>query len=288
MKYIEFKEDMVHGSTKFPFAYYYVNSYHPRYHMITHWHKEYEIIRILSGTFNIKIDAVSYTVKTGDILFLNSGAIHSGIPVDCTYECLVFDISSLLQQNSLVNTELNALIHYKKKIQLLFDKKLGAVYDILNQMFEIMKDKKNGYQLRIYGNLYYFLGLVEEKNLYIKEKGFSAINKKSLSRIKKVLFFIETKYMENISLEDMAKTIKMNEKYFCKFFKEITKKTPMEYLNHYRIECACEKIKFFDSSITDVAYDCGFNDTSYFTKVFKKYNSGMTPREYSKLYLKKE
>lgn len=93
--------------------------------------------------------------------------------------------------------------------------------------------------------------------------------------------------MENISLEDMAKTIRMNEKYFCKFFKDITKKTPMEYLNHYRIECACEKIKFFDSSITDVAYDCGFNDTSYFTKVFKKYNSGMTPREYSKLYFKK-
>lgn len=91
--------------------------------------------------------------------------------------------------------------------------------------------------------------------------------------------------MEEIGLEDIASILKMNEKYFCKFFKQMTNKTPIEYLNWYRIECACEKIKSSSLSLTEIAYDCGFNDTSYFTKVFKKYN-GMSPREYKKLYFK--
>ena len=283
MRYFEYKENIVHGSAKFPFAYYFVNHYHPRYRMVVHWHKECEIIRIISGTFQIKINMVLYTAKEGDILFLNSGCIHSGIPESCVYECVVFDISSLLQKNPLGNTELNAIVENKKEIQSLYTKENQEAYDVLNHIFDLMKSKKGGYQLCIYGSLYYFLGIVEELDLYVKEKAFAAANKKVLAQMKKVLSLIEMRYMEEIGLEDMAESVNMNEKYFCKFFKEMTKKTPIEYLNWYRIECACEKIKFSASSLTDIAYDCGFNDTSYFTKVFRKYN-GLTPREYQKLY----
>ena len=46
------------------------------------------------------------------------------------------------------------------------------------------------------------------------------------------------------------------------------------------------KIKESNLSITEIAYDCGFNDISYFTKVFKKYNDNLTPRAFLKLYKK--
>lgn len=285
MKYFEFKENIVHGSAKFPFAYYFVNNYHPRYHMIMHWHNECELIRIISGTFNIKINMSSYIAEAGDIIFLNSGCIHSGIPKDCVYECVVFDVTSLLQKNPLGNAELNDVIQYKKEIKNLYKKDSAETYNVLNHIFDLMKTKEPGYQLRIYGSCYYFLGLVEKYNLYIKEEKLSITNKKTLFQMKKVLSLIQTKYMEEIGLEDIASILKMNEKYFCKFFKQMTNKTPIEYLNWYRIECACEKIKSSSLSLTEIAYDCGFNDTSYFTKVFKKYN-GMSPREYKKLYFK--
>lgn len=285
MRYSEYKENTTHGSAKFPFAYYFVNKLHPRYNMEVHWHNECEIIKIVSGTFDIKINLSPYSAKAGDIIFLNSGCIHSGIPKDCVYECVVFDIASLTQKNPLANTELNEILQYKKEIQNLFTPEKKDIYNTLNHIFNLMKNKKEGYQLRTYGMLYYFLGLVKENDLYVKEKEISITNKKLLSQMKKILNFVETRYMEEIGLEDLAKSVDMNEKYFCKFFKQLTKKTPIEYLNWYRIECACEKIKFSSLSLTDIAFDCGFNDTSYFTKVFKKYN-GITPREYQKHFMK--
>lgn len=66
-----------------------------------------------------------------------------------------------------------------------------------------------------------------------------------------------------------------------RLFKETIGKTPIEYLNAYRINVACEQIKYLDKQITEVALDCGFTDLSYFTKVFKKY-MGITPSEYLK------
>ena len=63
------------------------------------------------------------------------------------------------------------------------------------------------------------------------------------------------------------------------FFKKMTNRTPIDYLNVYRIEMASKKIINTDLSITDIAFSCGFNDLSYFIKTFKKI-TGITPRKY--------
>jgi len=77
----------------------------------------------------------------------------------------------------------------------------------------------------------------------------------------------------------MAQKANMSQKYFCSFFKEMTSKTPMEYLILYRIECSARKLKSTDMSVTDVALSCGFNDLSYFIKTFKKIK-GCTPAKF--------
>lgn len=283
MNHFENKEQIKHGTIKFPFAYYYVNHTHSRYYMKLHWHKEYELIRVLKGSFNITINGKTTKVKDGDIIFLNGGSLHSGTPNNCIYECVVFEITSLLLKNPLCNAELNDLIVLEKKIQNFYTDKNSKTYQTLNNIFDIIKEKKRGFEFKIYGLLYCFLGMVEQDKLYISHEEIITPNKKILYKIEKILSFIENHYMEDITLYDMADTLNMNEKYFCRFFKRITQKTPIDYLNFYRIRCACEKIKSSPESLTDIAFDCGFNDASYFTKVFKKYNA-MTPREYAKLY----
>lgn len=56
MKYIDYKEQKQHGTFNFPIAYYRENPHTPRYYMQYHWHTEYEIIRIISGTFQLTIN----------------------------------------------------------------------------------------------------------------------------------------------------------------------------------------------------------------------------------------
>lgn len=249
--------------------------------MKLHWHKECELLRVISGTFDISINGMKYTLQKGDILFLNGGSVHSGIPNNCIYECVVFELHSLKLKNSLQNSVLEELITLNKKINNFYNKENNEMYEILNNIFETFKEKKKGYELKVYGLLYSFLGAVEENDYYQKQNSIKIANKQTLCKLEKIFSYIEENYMEELTLHDLAALLDMNDKYFCRFFKKITQKTPIDYLNYYRIECACQKMKTSASSITDIAYDCGFNDTSYFTKIFKKY-MGVTPREYSK------
>ena len=96
-----------------------------------------------------------------------------------------------------------------------------------------------------------------------------------------MLNYIALHYTEPLSLGELAGCAHMNPNYFCRFFREMTRKSPIEYLNYYRVECACEKLCMTNDSILSIALDCGFNDVNYFIKVFKKYK-GTTPLQYLK------
>ena len=67
----------------------------------------------------------------------------------------------------------------------------------------------------------------------------------------------------------------------------MTRRTPIDYLNYYRIEQATYQLLQSDATVTEIAYRCGFNDLSYFIRAFKKYK-GITPGRYEKLYRQSE
>ena len=56
MKYIEYRERAEQGTFNFPIAFYHQTPYSPRYEMQYHWHTQYEIIRIISGSFQLKLE----------------------------------------------------------------------------------------------------------------------------------------------------------------------------------------------------------------------------------------
>lgn len=97
-----------------------------------------------------------------------------------------------------------------------------------------------------------------------------------MEQLRSVLEYIESNYAESITLSQLSARAGMSPKYFCRFFQSIVHKTPMEYLNYYRIERACCELADTDTSVTEVGYNCGFHDTSYFIRIFKR-EKGITP-----------
>ena len=91
-----------------------------------------------------------------------------------------------------------------------------------------------------------------------------------------MLAYIRDYYENTITLKELAKIAGMSPKYFCRAFAQITGKTPIEYLNYYRIEQAGEQLVLTENSVTEIALNCGFHDMSYFTKSFAKYK-GVCP-----------
>ena len=85
--------------------------------------------------------------------------------------------------------------------------------------------------------------------------------------------------MKNITLEELADAAGFSPKYFCRVFREMTNRAPVEYLNWFRINRSCAMIRETDEKLQDIAVKCGFNDFSYFIKIFHRYKN-MTPLKY--------
>ena len=281
MRYIDLKETQSHGTIGFPFAHYDVNYKHPRYQMLHHWHPEFEIVRILSGELYLQVDDAEFLGKTGDSFFIPGGMIHSAVPNHCHYECIVFNMEFFLKEKRADYKYLLSFIQYQRILQIHYQ---ADAYPEVHRLFERLSEelsaKMEGYELSVQGALFYFLGYAVQKKLYTQPQIIPE-NLKKMQLFKKALSFIHLHYSEDITLQDMADSVPLNPHYFCRFFREITHKTPMQYLNYYRIESACEKLFSADKSITDIAMECGFNDASYFIHVFKKFK-GKTPTEYLK------
>lgn len=279
MQYLDFNENKQRGTYDFPFEFYHVDEHLPQYIMSYHWHIEYEIIRILEGTFEITMDEKSFLANAGDIIFIHSGILHSGIPTDCVYECIVFDLNVFLKHNPSCKPYIQNIIDRSALIYHHFTKKQPEILEILNTLFEAMKLQYYGYELTTFGELYHFFGTVFQKHYYLEDVPQTRRDYKRIMNLKNALEYMETNYQNPISLEELAEAASMSPKYFCKFFYEMTHKTPIDYLNHQRIEHACYQLATTDLSVTEIALNCGFNDLSYFIKTFRRYK-GVTPGKY--------
>lgn len=279
MKYIDYQEHRKHGTFDFPFALYRINPMFPRYMMPLHWHKETELIRIISGEFPITLNGTTYLLTAGQYLFISSGTLHGGSPRDCVYECLVFDLESAVRDCSLGKSEIRKFLDHSLQPDPLYGPDNPYIRKPIDELFDSFIEKAPGYPLVMIGNLYTFLGNVLRFHHYQEKEETDSHTTKKILQYKTVLAFIANHYSEPLTLQALAESIHMNPHYFCRFFKELANCSPIEYLNAYRIEAACEQLYSTQKSITEIALDCGFNDASYFVKVFKKYK-GKTPSKY--------
>jgi AraC-like DNA-binding protein len=93
------------------------------------------------------------------------------------------------------------------------------------------------------------------------------------------LAYIDKNFRGNVTSANVSSACKMNSFRFSRAFKSAFGITFKEYLLRVRIKEACRLLETPDVAVTDVAYLSGFNDPSYFSKVFKRY-VGVCPSEY--------
>jgi AraC-like DNA-binding protein len=103
-------------------------------------------------------------------------------------------------------------------------------------------------------------------------------------RLEKVFEFIRLNYASEMSLKDVADMVNMPEVSFSRFFKKRTGRTFIESLNDIRIGHATRKLINSTQTIAEISYRCGFNNLSYFNRMFKRKN-GCTPSEFRENYV---
>ena len=279
MDYLSNHEKKKRGTDIFPLDLYRVTKEHPRYDMPYHWHKEIELVFVHSGEFSASLDGVEYKLSAGDALYIGSGVIHGGTPSECVYDCIVFDRDRLICQSEIVRKRLKEIETGHRIIPYLRRGESQAG-EYIKELFLAAREEKGGYEMAAMSALLAFYGQVASEGLVTEcEKDQLVLER--LNRLRHALDFIEENYSSQITLDDIARRSGYSSKYFCRYFFAAVHKTPIEYLNFYRVERACFLLDTERGSVGEVAYKCGFNDLGYFIRTFKKFK-GITPKKYAK------
>ena len=106
-----------------------------------------------------------------------------------------------------------------------------------------------------------------------------AVYDKYKPMVEDAIRYVEAHYNEPLKLEDVCRISMVSKTYFCYLFKLLTQQTLVEYIMNLRIQKAIELLKDPANSITWVGYEVGFNDSTHFSRTFKKI-VGISPRTY--------
>lgn len=271
------------GSLNDFFEKYDIVSPHSDLFVTNHWHKETEIIYIISGCINITINEKTFIGNPGDIFIVNSGEMHeiygNGTPLEYKAFVFDFDILSFRKEDFAQQNFIEPIL--RKEIQFLNSiKSSEKALAMLQYINEINTQKHDCYMLCTKAMLVQFFAfLIEEKQIVFVQDPSLDGNKKQF--LKSIVAYINENYTQRIVLTEIAEHFHMSHKYFCRFFKKNFNKTLVEYINDVRIENAISLLDKKNISVTEAAISCGFCNMSYFAHTFKK-KMGCTPSQYKK------
>ena len=279
------KELETHGSFELPVETYTDNCviFHSLYN---HWHKEMEIIRIDEGSGLARLNRETLRLQKGDILMVNSGVIH-GIKSDLKnilyYRSIVFDLSFVTSPAGDLCQEqlISRLMENKAEFTHLVspdDPNYNRISFIFSEIHDCHREKKPFYYVKLKSLFYGFFYEMLVGNYIVTP---DAEQNRNLASVKIVLDYINEHYREDLTVKELAELSNYSEYYFMKLFKQYTGKTVASYLNDFRLEKAKALLLHTDSSITDIALDVGFSNTSYFIKKFQQANQ-LSPHKYRK------
>lgn len=280
------KEKKQHGESMLPIALYTV--YHKAAGNILphHWHNEFEFIYMASGQAVFTIDDEVIPVQAGQCLFINSGQIHSGISQmgETKYFSVVFSIELLSSSFDLCRQYFDEIISKKYKLPLLFKPEIPVHRKIIKELKAIIKeltDKYAAYELSVKSRLFsLFCIILREKLLTpVSASNKNPFRSRKYDTLRNILGYISDNYNKKITLAAISQSVNLTPQYLCRFFKEMTHINIIDYINNYRLERATTLLEASKLSITDISLECGFDNVSYFNRVFKKH-LGCTPTEF--------
>lgn len=249
-----------------------------------HWQEEMELVFIKEGSGIVSVDLEDYPVSAGYIVLILPGQLHS---IQCTcgasmqYDTMLFPLSLLTgsEQDSCTRDYFLPLSRGIFNFPQVIIPSLGwyqAFADCFNEACEICRYYPTAYPLAIKSKLFQMFYILFYNETKPEPKSRP---QKSIDKTKQILQYISEHYKTRLSIEKMAQACQLSESHFMKFFKSVTGMTFTEYVNDCRLTAAAHSLLSTQAPITEIASDCGFENVSYFNRLFRrKYHT--TPTKY--------
>ncbi|NPA50393.1 MAG: AraC family transcriptional regulator, partial [Epsilonproteobacteria bacterium] len=218
-----------------------------------HFHNHYSIGLILNGTHKLNINQDRILINQNELKIINPNEIHF-VEKDSSWSY----INLLLDKNEV--DEIVYSIYGEKEKKIIFKTKINNK-TINNQFLLLYKNfNKSSFEEEL-------IEFIE--NLLLNYSSYGKHCKSFNGNITKAIEFIHEHFLEDITINDIAKAASFNKYHTIKLFKKQLSLTPHQYILRLRIEEAIRLIKK-STPLTEVAYHCNFSDQSHFIKEFKK------------------
>ncbi|MFL9844641.1 AraC family transcriptional regulator [Flavobacterium rhizosphaerae] len=248
-----------------------------------HYHPEIELAFINGGSGKRQIGShVSYYTD-GDLILIGSNLPHCGFTDVSTGNSneVIIQIKPGFMGDAFMN------LPEIKSLNGLFDRALGGIAfgketkAAVGQLVEEMADLEPFERLLKLLEVCHKLDEADDYKI-LNAQGFSLETQvQDNDRINMVFNYIKDHFLEPIALEDMAHKASMTVPSFCRYFKKVTNKTFVNFVNEYRVVHACKLLAEKQVPIAEVCYESGFNNFSHFNKSFKEF-TGKSASQYRK------
>ena len=250
-----------------------------------HWHEELELGYIQEGTSKIVTIGSEYTIRQGDGFFVNSNVMC--MKKNASMGMKTIEINHIFHpvflgghfKSRFETKYLNPIINNRQIDVHIIRRGHSTSNLILKNLYhlkELQNETDSEFQTR---NI-----LSETWNLLIKElqenpDHRTIIETEQTNRMRSMIAYINRHYPEKITLSEIAKAAGVSERESTRCFKKSIGQSPMEYLIKYRLNQSKKLLVETSMTITDICQQCGFSDSAYFGKVFRRLYS-LTPSEY--------
>jgi AraC-like DNA-binding protein len=255
-------------------------------HYPPHWHTDMEVLCPTEGTYCAICEGATYHLDTGDILFIDGGAIHD-LPASLGKR-IIFQISWAPVLDIVgIQTVLNRIHPCFLVTSTTLPMAYPQVYQDLLDICSLYQENFLTSEASIYAKSVEMLSLIDRNLQQLREEASPSASRSQLHRhneeMQAVCSYIREHCAEDISLEQAASLAGFSRFYFARLFRSYTDMSFHQYLISKRISVAEELLVETRLTITEIAMQAGFSNNAAFCKAFRQAR-GTSPTMFRKLY----
>lgn len=251
-----------------------------KYNTPMHWHKEMEILYILNGSARVRMEGRTYELKPLDLIVIDTAVIHDVVYSLPQTMGICIHISKTCMKRYLPNMELLRIIcspgSAEKRIPYM------KLCQYLKELTVLYFRQKQSYPFASSALVLQIMSVLVDDFCEPGSNEVTVSGAENLTRMEQTFRYVEKNYKGQITLQEAADVLGLSREYFCRFFKQNTGMTFLQFVNQVRLGHIYQDLLHTEKSIEEAAESNGMYNTKLFYRLFKE-RYGCTPKALKKL-----